>query len=93
MNTETQTPQDKQLWEIAKKRASFKRHLTSYVLVNLFLIGVWYFTEEQGNYHYFWPKWVLLGWGIGLVLNYFEAYQATNFFSAEKEYQNLKGKN
>ncbi len=89
MNTEEK---DKQIWQLAKKRAGFKRHLASYVLVNLFLLGVWYFTESENKYSYFWPKWVLLGWGIGLVINYLEAYQTTNIFSAEKEYENLKRK-
>lgn len=44
-------------------RQSFKIHLTLYVLVNLFLIGIW--AASGGGY--FWPVWVILGWGIGVA--------------------------
>jgi class 3 adenylate cyclase len=42
---------------------SFKIHLTFYVLVNVFLIGIW--AASGGGY--FWPVWSLLGWGIGVA--------------------------
>jgi len=42
---------------------SFKTHLTLYVLVNVFLIGIW--AASGGGY--FWPVWPLLGWGIALA--------------------------
>ncbi len=32
------------LWEIAQRRASFKNHVSTYVIVNIFLWAVWYFT-------------------------------------------------
>jgi class 3 adenylate cyclase len=41
-------------------RQSLKIHLTAYVLVNIFLIGIW--AASGGGY--FWPVWVVLGWGI-----------------------------
>ena len=44
-------------------RQSFKIHLTFYVLVNLFLIGVW--AASGGGY--FWPVWSILGWGLGVA--------------------------
>ena len=44
-------------------RQSFKSHLTLYLLVNLFLIGIW--AASGGGY--FWPVWPILGWGIGLA--------------------------
>jgi class 3 adenylate cyclase len=44
-------------------RQSFKIHLTSYVLVNVFLIGIW--AASGGGY--FWPVWSILGWGMGLA--------------------------
>jgi hypothetical protein len=87
MNTENLTPQEKILWEKAKERADFKRHALSYALVNTFLIGIWFFTNKS---HHFWPKWVLLGWGIGLLSHYLNVYQTNRFFSAEKEYKKLK---
>jgi class 3 adenylate cyclase len=44
-------------------RQSFKTHLTFYVLVNVLLIGIW----AAGGGGYFWPVWVILGWGIGVA--------------------------
>ena len=44
-------------------RQSFKIHLTFYLLVNVFLIGVW--AASGGGY--FWPVWSLLGWGLGVA--------------------------
>jgi class 3 adenylate cyclase len=44
-------------------RQSFKTHLTFYLLVNVFLIGIW--AASGGGY--FWPIWVILGWGIGVA--------------------------
>ncbi|MBS1640135.1 MAG: 2TM domain-containing protein [Bacteroidetes bacterium] len=81
-----ETQQDEQLWQLAKKRAAFKKSVISYVLVNTFLVSIWYFTYSD----YFWPKWCMLGWGIGLFLQYINAYHCNTFFSAEDEYQKLK---
>ena len=41
----------------------FKHHLTIYLLVNVFLIGIW--AASGGGY--FWPIWPILGWGIGVA--------------------------
>jgi class 3 adenylate cyclase len=46
-------------------RQSFKIHLTVYLLVNLFLIGIW--AASGGGY--FWPVWPILGWGLGVALH------------------------
>jgi hypothetical protein len=48
-----------------KKRREFGQNLVSYVIINAFLIGVWAITGAG----YFWPAWVLAGWGIGLALH------------------------
>jgi hypothetical protein len=39
-------------------------------VVNAFLILVWAVTSAG----YFWPAWVLGGWGIGLVLHGWEVF-------------------
>ena len=58
----------------ARKRVQAKRdftpHLVSFLVVNAFLIGVWALTGRG----YFWPAWVLGGWGIGLVMHYWQAF-------------------
>jgi len=48
-----------------RRRRGFYSHLVAYVLVNLMLVAIWYFTGRG----YFWPGWVMLFWGIGLVFN------------------------
>lgn len=84
------------LWEIAQKRASFKNHAISYVIVNLFLWAVWYFTgnNSHGNLgnHYPWPIWTTLGWGIGLGFHFAAAYVFPKSNSVEREYEKLKSK-
>ena len=55
--------------EWARKRIEKKRKLRSdiaaYVVINTFLIGVWAVTGAG----YFWPGWVLAGWGVLLLLD------------------------
>jgi hypothetical protein len=88
---ETQSEKDRMLWKIAKKRAAFKSQAISYVAVNLFLIGIWYFTLGKKNMSaHFWPIWPILGWGLGLFFSYLGAYGKWDFISAEKEYEQLK---
>jgi hypothetical protein len=53
-----------------KKKRDFKGHLVAYAIVNAFLVVVWYFTGAD----YFWPIWVMGGWGIGLAFNAWDAY-------------------
>jgi hypothetical protein len=44
-------------------RQTFYRVLFAYVVINLFLIGIWTFSG-RGT---FWPIWVMLGWGLGMA--------------------------
>ena len=86
---------DEELWKIAKKRASFKKHLVTYVIVIGFLWALWYITAGQGcsvsDLITAWPIWATLGWGIGLTFNYFDAYHDLGSSSSvQKEYEKLK---
>jgi fatty acid desaturase len=60
--------------EQARKRVEKKHKLrgdvVAYVLINMFLIGVWAVTGAG----YFWPGWVLAGWGVLLLLDAWNAY-------------------
>jgi hypothetical protein len=60
--------------EAAVKRVKaprdFKTHVAAYVIVNLFLIGIW----ALGDRGFFWPIWVMLAWGIGLAFNAWDVY-------------------
>ena len=53
-----------------KKKRDFRTHLLMYVLVNAFLIAIWAISGAG----FFWPMFVLGGWGIGLVANAWEVY-------------------
>lgn len=55
---------------LALKRVRARRdlatHAVTYVVVNAFLVLVWWVTMPGG---YFWPIWPIGGWAIGLLLN------------------------
>jgi hypothetical protein len=51
-----------------KDRRDFRGHLVAYLVVNAFLWGVWAISTGMSSYP--WPMWVTLGWGIGVVLNW-----------------------
>jgi hypothetical protein len=51
-------------------RRDFGSHLVAYVVINAFLLGVWMLTGAG----YFWPAWVLAGWGVGLVLHAWQTF-------------------
>lgn len=84
---------DPQLWELAKRRASFKSHLISYLIVNGFLWILWFLTTSPENRGHVipWPIWPLCGWGIGLVFHFVFAYiiKYDEKMAAEKEYERL----
>lgn len=90
---------DPELWRIAQKRAKFKSHLLSYIIVNGFLWAIWFFTQGRHQWmntgellrHSFpWPIWPMLGWGIGLAFHYAEAYLSLGSNAVETEYEKLK---
>lgn len=87
--------QDDLLWSIAKKRASFKKSLVTYLIVNTFLWILWAIGEKDNTYSFFpWPLWSTIGWGIGITFQYMGAYVFHNKMDAvEKEYEKLKTEN
>jgi hypothetical protein len=46
-------------------RTAFVVHARTYVVINVFLVAVW----ALAGAGYFWPAWVILSWGLALVLH------------------------
>lgn len=44
-------------------RGSLGHHSRSYLAVNVLLVGIWLISGAG----YFWPIWILIGWGAGLA--------------------------
>ena len=53
-----------------KKQADFKLHAMIYLLVNGFLVVIWWMTGAP----FFWPIFPIFGWGIGVAANWWDAY-------------------
>jgi hypothetical protein len=54
----------------SKRQRDFLLHLATYVLVNLFLIFVYFQTDSD----YFWPVWFLAAWGVALAFHALRVY-------------------
>jgi hypothetical protein len=82
--TQASDPESEE-WDQARKRVTARRefasHLVVYIVVNAFLIAIWAFTGAG----YFWPAWVLGGWGIGLVLHAWETFARRPVTDADVE--------
>ncbi len=73
-----------------KKKRDFRTHLVMYVVINAFLIGIWAVTGAG----FFWPVFVLGGWGIGLIANAWDVYGRKPISEAEiaSETERLRGR-
>lgn len=91
---ENLSEKDKMLWKMAKKRVEFRRHFTTYLLVNTFFWILWWFSGQRHNHEGIpWPLFPMLGWGIGLAFHFLGAYVFySSSASVEKEFEKLKNK-
>jgi uncharacterized ion transporter superfamily protein YfcC len=71
--SEVKVAQDarQQAFERVKKRRDFWPHLLVYVLVNSFVVVIWTVTSHGG---FFWPAFLMVGWGIGVVMHAWDAF-------------------
>lgn len=53
-----------------EKKRGWTASFVAYCVVNAFLVVMWAVTGRG----YFWPGWVLGGWGIGEALGYYDAF-------------------
>lgn len=70
LETEGAVDDAKEEW-LRRHRGEFYNHLTSYCIVNGFLILVYLLTTRGG---YFWPIWPMMGWGIGLAFHFVNTF-------------------
>lgn len=71
-----------------KQKRDFAGHVLIYTMVNGFLIIIWAVTSAG----FFWPVFLLVGWGIGLVMNAWDVWRNDDFTPAEvsREMSRLK---
>jgi hypothetical protein len=83
------TDKDPHLWEIAKRRASFKSHFATYLVIVAFFWIIWWFTgAHDGGMGWPWPIWPTAGWGLGVFFHYLGAYVFKES-QVDKEYEKL----
>jgi 2TM domain len=72
-----------------KKRRDFEVHLLTYVVVNAVLVAIWY-TNGRGD---FWPMWVMLFWGVGVVINAWDVFGRREITESDvrREMDKLRG--
>jgi hypothetical protein len=66
-----------------KKRRDFYTHLLIYVLVNGFLVAIW----ALSGHGFFWPVFPLAIWGIGVVMNAWDAFRDEEFREAQIQHE------
>lgn len=64
-----------------EKKRGWQSGFVAYVVVNAFLVGIWFLTGRG----YFWPAWVLGGWGLGMVLSYWDIFVRRGITEADIE--------
>lgn len=67
---ETEQPQRALARKELEARRKFRADLFAYVVVNLFFVGAWAVTGAG----YFWPIWIIGGWGVGLALHAWDTF-------------------
>ena len=68
---ETEDPLRLQAIAVLKKQRDFRSHLLVYLLMNAALVTIWATTTPDS---FFWPMFPLVFWGIGVVMNGWDAY-------------------
>ncbi len=70
-----------------KDKRAFFSDVVAYVVVNAFLVLVW----ALGGAGYFWPVWVMGGWGIGLAMHAWTVYGQKPITEADVQREMKKG--
>ena len=70
---------------IAEARYGFRWHLAIYIIVNLGLVAIWYYTGAG----FPWPLFPILFWGLGVLGHYWGAYHTSGGGWIERETQKI----
>lgn len=80
----------KEAKEIAETKVAFYIHFVVYIIINIFLMSIWYFTGKG----FPWFIFPLVGWGIAVLIHFLFTFvfSGRKFLDrmAEKEYEKLK---
>ncbi len=74
----------------AEAKTVFYIHLSAYIMVNAFLVALWWFT---GGFNIFpWFIFPIFGWGIGVVAHAIATFGGPSYIDrkAEEEFRRLK---
>ena len=63
-----------------KKRRDFYAHLLVYTMFNATIVVIWAMAGADG---FFWPIFLILFWGIGLVMNAWDVFRPEEFTEAQ----------
>ena len=77
--TETITSGYEQARGRLMRKRKFRGDVVAYIVINAFLVGIW----AVSGFGYFWPGWVLAGWGVLLVLDWWNAYHRHDVTEAD----------
>ena len=74
-----------------KAKNDFRIHLFTYLCVNGMLTVIWAFTTMGKPFPggFFWPIFVIAGWGIGLVIHAYTVYRP-NVYTEEQIQREMK---
>ena len=82
-----------ELWEVAKKRVSFRYHFGVYLAMIPVFWGIWYWTScsvDRASIQLPWPIFPMFGWGIGVLFHYLSAYRKLGDKAVNEEFKKLR---
>jgi hypothetical protein len=86
VGTPTEDELRKEAINSLKRKRAFKQTALTYVLVNALLIVIW----AVSGAGFFWPAFVIGGWGIGLALQGWDAYHRRRRIAEDEVAQEIQ---
>lgn len=73
--------------ERVEELKEFYTHLATFIIINIFLAGVNYYSNR---WSYPWFLWVTGGWGIGLVFDFLKTFRLNPIFNKDWEEHKIR---